>query len=69
MVFLDFISITFLNQFKMISDIKIGRVQMAISCITHLCRKKRELEGKTDSKKDVEEKTKICNCDLVISKV
>jgi len=42
----------------MISDIKIGRVQMAISCITHLCRKKRELEGKPDSKKDVEEKTK-----------
>ena len=53
----------------MIADIEIGSVQMSISCITHLYQKKRELEGKTDSKKDVEEKTKICNCDLVISKV
>ena len=60
---------SFLHQFKIIADIKIGRVWMSISCITHLCQKKRELEGKTDSKKDVEEKTKICNCDLVISKV
>ena len=45
----------------MIADIEIGSVQRSISCITHLYQKKRELEGKTDSKKDVEEKTKICN--------
>ena len=55
--------------YKIIADNKIGKVWMSISCITHLCQKKWELEGKTDSKKDVEAKPQICNCDLVISKV